>query len=289
MEENWLSGRVVETPVSSLFWTLAPRSGSYYSDIHDQEVLYSLSDRPWKEKEGWNANRRLVLNSPDPIVPILGTSSAKVTEWVSRQSLKRTMSCTLSAGLRAGILPEVYIVSIYPCVIPVEAYTRRVGAGRTISKRTLHSLDREDRQDFVIRCRTYSNSKSSDRIGISISIRSELLLNCSFNEYSQYYALKRTRTSTLFSTRFWVSRVYHFTTKASWNWIVFHEYDIYLVWCMEYMTKVEYWSISIDRSCHIGPSRTSNCFDLNYPEDALHILILYQIKKMDNQTYFSIQ
>nr|YP_010725432.1 Ycf15 protein [Deinostema violacea]YP_010725449.1 Ycf15 protein [Deinostema violacea]WDY12333.1 Ycf15 protein [Deinostema violacea]WDY12350.1 Ycf15 protein [Deinostema violacea] len=29
-----------------------------------------------------------------------------------------------------------------------------------------------------------------------------LLLNCSFNEHSQYYALKRTRTSTLFSTRF---------------------------------------------------------------------------------------
>ena len=114
------------------------------------------------------------MNSPDPIVPILGTSSAKVTEWVSRQSLKRTMTCTLSAGLRAGILPEVYIVSIYPCVIPVEAYTRRLGAGRTISKWTLHSLDREDRQDFVIRCRTYSNSKSSDRIDIDIPIRSEL-------------------------------------------------------------------------------------------------------------------
>nr|QYH50626.1 hypothetical chloroplast RF15 [Allium hookeri]QYH50649.1 hypothetical chloroplast RF15 [Allium hookeri]UUL71785.1 hypothetical chloroplast RF15 [Allium wallichii]UUL71802.1 hypothetical chloroplast RF15 [Allium wallichii] len=33
----------------------------------------------------------LFSNSPDPIVPILGTSSAKVTEWVSRQSLKCTM------------------------------------------------------------------------------------------------------------------------------------------------------------------------------------------------------
>lgn len=92
-----------------------------------------------------------------------------------------------SAGLRAGILPEVSIVSIYPCVIPVEVYTRGVGAGRTISKRTPHSLDREDRQDFVICCRTYSNSNSpdSDRgdrrntsyqqiLGISISIRSEI-------------------------------------------------------------------------------------------------------------------
>nr|QVV41431.1 hypothetical protein [Bridelia tomentosa] len=28
------------------------------------------------------------------------------------------------------------------------------------------------------------------------------------------------------------------------------------------------------RSCHIGPSRTSNCFDLNYPEDALYIYII---------------
>lgn len=40
---------------------------------------------------------------------------------------------------------------------------------------------------------------------------------------------------------------------------------------MEYMTKVECWSISIDRSCRIGPSWTSNCFDLNYPENALYI------------------
>lgn len=54
-----------------------------------------------------------------PTRSILGTSSAKVTEWVSRQSLKRTMWCTL--GLGVGILPEVSIVSIYPCVILVEA------------------------------------------------------------------------------------------------------------------------------------------------------------------------
>uniref|UniRef100_A0A3Q7EVS8 Uncharacterized protein n=1 Tax=Solanum lycopersicum TaxID=4081 RepID=A0A3Q7EVS8_SOLLC len=26
---------------------------------------------------------------------------------------------------------------------------------------------------------------------------------------------------------------------------------------------------SIDRSCHIGPSWTSNCFDLNYPENPM--------------------
>ena len=35
------------------------------------------------------------------------------------------------------------------------------------------------------------------------------------------------------------------------------------------MTKVECWSISIDRSCHLGPNWTSNCFDLNYPENAM--------------------
>jgi len=51
------------------------------------------------------------------------------------------------------------------------------------------------------------------------------------------------------------------------------------VWCMEYMTKVECWSISIDRSCHIGPNRTSNCFDLNYPEDALYIIYINIISK----------
>ena len=193
-----------------------------------------------------------------------------------------------------GILPEVSIVSIYPCVIPVESYTRGVGAAWTISKRIPHSLDRENHQDFVIRCRPYSNSKTPYRIGISRintdSIR-DLLLNCSFNEHSEYYALKRTRTSTLFSTRFWVSRVYHFTTKASWKWIVFHEYDIYLVWCVEYLTKAECWNISTDRSCRLGPGRTSNCFDLNYPEDALYLYIhiISKIKKMDNQTYFSIQ
>jgi hypothetical protein len=93
---------------------------------------------------------------------IWGTSSAKVTEWVSLQSLKRTMEYTFSAGLRAGIQR----FRIYLCVIPVEAYTRGVGAGRTFFKQTPHSLDREDHQDFVNCCRTYSNSKSSDRVVI---------------------------------------------------------------------------------------------------------------------------
>lgn len=72
-------------------------------------------------------------------------------------------------------------------MIPVESYTRGVGAGRTISKWTPPSLDREGHQDFVIRCRTYSNSNSSDSdreddrntsyqqiLGISISMRSEI-------------------------------------------------------------------------------------------------------------------
>nr|YP_010277400.1 hypothetical protein MFU17_pgp025 [Corydalis impatiens]YP_010277418.1 hypothetical protein MFU17_pgp003 [Corydalis impatiens]UHY42546.1 hypothetical protein [Corydalis impatiens]UHY42565.1 hypothetical protein [Corydalis impatiens] len=113
-----------------------------------------------------------------------GTSSAKVTDWVRRQS--NPLNGVLSR-LRTGIFPEVFIVSIYPCVIPVEASTR--GVGRTISKR--HSLDREDLQDFVIRCRTYSNSNSSDsgrgdrrttsyqqKLGLSIWIRSEISDYC---------------------------------------------------------------------------------------------------------------
>lgn len=48
------------------------------------------------------------------------------------------------------------------------------------------------------------------------------------------------------------------------------------------MTKVGCWSIAIDRSCHIGPSWTSNCFNLNYPEDALYIK--YQIYQKDGQS-----
>ena len=36
---------------------------------------------------------------------------------------------------------------------------------------------------------------------------------------------------------------------------------------------------------HIGPSWTSNCFDLNYPEDALiFIYILYQKDQKDGQS-----
>ncbi|RYR16720.1 hypothetical protein Ahy_B04g073752 [Arachis hypogaea] len=34
------------------------------------------------EKEGWNADRRLLWNSPDPRVPIWETSGAKVIEWI---------------------------------------------------------------------------------------------------------------------------------------------------------------------------------------------------------------
>ena len=56
---------------------------------------------------------------------------------------------------------------------------------------------------------------------------------------------------------------------------------------MEYMTKVECWSISIDRSCHIGPSRTSNWFDLNYPEDTLYIF--YQKDGQSNLFLDSIE
>nr|YP_010730500.1 hypothetical protein Ycf15 [Dendrobium capillipes]YP_010730518.1 hypothetical protein Ycf15 [Dendrobium capillipes]WEG23679.1 hypothetical protein Ycf15 [Dendrobium capillipes]WEG23697.1 hypothetical protein Ycf15 [Dendrobium capillipes] len=40
-----------------------------------------------RRKAGMPTDVCLFSNSPDPIVPILRTSSAKVTEWVSRQSL----------------------------------------------------------------------------------------------------------------------------------------------------------------------------------------------------------
>lgn len=46
----------------------------------------------------------------------------------------------------------------------------------------------------------------------------------------------------------------------------------------------------MDRSCHchIGPSRTSNCFDLHYPEDALYISI-YQKDVQSNLFLDSIE
>ncbi|CAB4314531.1 unnamed protein product [Prunus armeniaca] len=70
-----------------------PRGGSSYSDIHDQEVLDSLSDRLLKGEGRLECQRVSIIEftRPDSTIPILGTSSAKVTEWVSRQSLKRTM------------------------------------------------------------------------------------------------------------------------------------------------------------------------------------------------------
>ncbi|BBG97183.1 hypothetical protein Prudu_006221 [Prunus dulcis] len=73
--------------------SLISTGGSSYSDIHDQEVLDSLSDRPLKGEGRLECQRASIIEftRPDSTVPILGTSSAKVTEWVSRQSLKRTM------------------------------------------------------------------------------------------------------------------------------------------------------------------------------------------------------
>ncbi|KAK8928354.1 Protein ycf2 [Platanthera zijinensis] len=44
-----------------------------------------------RRKVGMPTDVCLFSNSPDPIIPIFITYSAKVTEWVSRQSLKRTM------------------------------------------------------------------------------------------------------------------------------------------------------------------------------------------------------
>lgn len=61
--------------------------------------------------------------------------------------------------VRGGHFPRGFYQST---LIPVESYLRGMGAGQTISKRTPRSLDREDHQDFVICCRTYSNPNSSD-------------------------------------------------------------------------------------------------------------------------------
>ena len=167
-------------------------------------------------------------------------------------------------------------------MIPVEAYTRGVGAGRTISKRTPHSLDREDHQDFVIRCRTYSNSKISDRESVLIyrfDPRSliELLIQWAFSilcleEDSNLHALEHEILS-LACLPFHHQGILK-VNRIPWRWylssVMYGIYD---------KGGVLEWSISSDRSCHIGPNRTSNCFDLNYPEDALYIIYINIISK----------
>nr|YP_010545836.1 hypothetical chloroplast RF15 [Dendrobium heterocarpum]YP_010545853.1 hypothetical chloroplast RF15 [Dendrobium heterocarpum]UYG49367.1 hypothetical chloroplast RF15 [Dendrobium heterocarpum]UYG49384.1 hypothetical chloroplast RF15 [Dendrobium heterocarpum] len=67
-------------------------------DIHGGGFVLFIYSRPRgtilfrigperRRKAGMPTDVCLFSNSPDPIVPILRTSSAKVTEWVSRQSL----------------------------------------------------------------------------------------------------------------------------------------------------------------------------------------------------------
>jgi hypothetical protein len=53
---------------------------------------------------------------------------------------------------------------------------------------------------------------------------------------------------------------------------------------MEYITKVECWNLSIDRSYRPGSDIQLLRFELS----GGYLILLY-IKKMDNQTYFSIQ
>lgn len=74
-----------------LYWWRRRILEQQTSDISDQEVLDSLSKGPGKKKGGWNANRRLLLNSPHPRVPVGGMSRAEVIEWVSHQSLNLIM------------------------------------------------------------------------------------------------------------------------------------------------------------------------------------------------------
>lgn len=87
------------------------------SDIHDQEVLDSLSDRPWKEKEGWNANRRLLLNWPDSTR--FGNVQCQ-SHWMGKSPIPGLCNVLYPLGDGRAFYQRFLI---YPCVIPVEAYT----------------------------------------------------------------------------------------------------------------------------------------------------------------------
>nr|GEV25629.1 hypothetical chloroplast RF15, chloroplastic [Tanacetum cinerariifolium] len=68
------------SPVSKMPFRKKPRN----SMNNKRRISHSLAGKICgheRRREGWNANRRLLLNSPDPTVPVWGTSSAKVTEW----------------------------------------------------------------------------------------------------------------------------------------------------------------------------------------------------------------
>lgn len=129
-------------------------------------------------------------------------------------------------------------------------------------------MDHGDRQNTSV-----STNKIFDT---SRLIRSVTWLNCSLNEYSQHYASKKTRISTFFSRRFFESHVYYFTIKASWNWIVLYEYDIYHNIYNIWQRWMEYCSISI-----IYRPKLEFQFQLTvwYPTYQNNV----------NQTYFSIQ
>lgn len=84
---------------------------------------------------------------------------------------------------------------------------------------------------------------------ISLLIRSEICYwECSFYELNimPWRGLEPPRSL----ARDFESRVSTISPSRhlSIKWIVFHEYDTYLMSYIPYMTKVECWSISIDRS-----------------------------------------
>ncbi|TYG80048.1 hypothetical protein ES288_D02G185800v1 [Gossypium darwinii] len=62
--------------------------------------------------------------------------------------------------MKIEIIKNIYRAVRLIQIFTIENIYSGVGAWRTISKRTPHSLDRKDHQDLVIHCRTYSNSMS---------------------------------------------------------------------------------------------------------------------------------
>lgn len=106
-------------------WTAQPRileQQTTSSDIHDQEVLDSLSDRPWKEKECQQAS---IIELTRPDSTRFGNVQCQ-SHWMGKSPIPGLCNVLYPLGDGWAFYQRFLL---YPCAIPVEAYTLGWGQG----------------------------------------------------------------------------------------------------------------------------------------------------------------